>query len=119
MNDGELRIVERELGRLTGVIEGIGREIKVLREDRQHFMQAIADHDKRDDARFAGTNRELELTNRTLALIEQRHVDEQSADAIDDERWHNWQITLLIALATLAGPLITAFITVKLMGVHQ
>lgn len=122
MNDGELRNVERELGRLVGLMEGFGREMRTMREDgarrEASFLAAIADHDKRDDERFAANGREHETMSRTLTLLEEHDTKEHSAEAVSGQRWHNWQLTLLSSLAVIAAALVSAVATARLIGTH-
>lgn len=118
MNDGELRNLEREVGRLVGALEGVGREIRVLREDgarrEETYLKALAEHDQRDDTRFAGVDRELAQLSRNMALRDQRDSD----NAVTGQHWHNWQIALLGAASVVAAGLISAVATAHLMGTH-
>lgn len=118
MNDGELRNVERDLGRLIGLVEAQGREIRVLREEGNRreaaFVAAMSEHDQRDDDRFGAVGRELGLINQALALEKQRSTDEQS----EETRRHSWKTALLTGACSIGAGGISVLLTLLLTKGH-
>lgn len=117
MDNGDLRNLERELGRLVGLMEGFGREMRTMREDsarrEANFIAAVAEHDKRDDERFAANGREHETMNRALVLLQQHDAQDDTSGL----KWHNWRLAIFGLIGLVASAVIGAA-TAHIIGPH-
>jgi hypothetical protein len=104
--------IERELGRLAGLFQGLTDAFTVLRrevsESENRIIQSIAAHDARDQLAFEEIFRRIRPLETNDALERERANEKQ----IQKVHGHSWGQTFLTIITAILASVITACATI-------